>query len=178
MPRGTRTALVAVMLAAAGVTGTTLLTPDVAVAADKGRPVTIRVVDQNGVAIPNANVRVPGTEGKTKVNGNGEWTETMLYTIEGDEFVFKKNETIVFYISAPEFHARTIAYPVKGRMNYVEIALRKMPEPTKPLEQVDDQDLLIRWFQRTEVEDSPDATSTVSTQDAPAEETKPEGEGG
>lgn len=148
-----------------------------AIAADKGRPVTIRVVDSMGVPIVNAKVRVPGTEGKTQVNRNGEWTETMLYTIEGDEYVFEKNSWIEFNISAPEFHARSVKYRIRGRMNYVEVALRKMPEPTKPLEEVDDQDLLIRWFQRTEVEDAPDSAAAAPPA-APPPETPDDTEGG
>lgn len=129
---------------------------DVAAAAEtKGRPVTIRVVDQFGMPIVNARVRVPGTEGKTLVDGNGEWTESMLYTVEGDEFVFKKKDFIEFNISAPKYYARAVRYEVKGNMNYVEVALRAMPEPTAPLTTQDDRDMLIRWFQRTEVEEAP-----------------------
>jgi len=179
MPRTARTLL----LGAAVVLGGALVSASTpADAGEKGRPVTIHVVDVYGQPITNATVRVPGTEGKTKVNGNGEWTETMLYTIEGDEYVFKKNEEVVFHVSAPEYHARPVRYRIRGRMNYVEVALRKMPEPTDPLKQVDDQDLLIRWFQRTEVEDAPDATSSVtpteSAPEAPAEPKNESSEGG
>lgn len=143
-------------------------------AGEKGRPVTVKVFDNAGVPISNAIVRVPGTEGKINVNGNGEWTESMLYTIEGEEFVFKKNEWIVFHVSAPEYHARAVTYRIRGRMNYVEVPLRPMPEPTEPLERVDDQDLLIRWFQRTEV-DEPDVVSDLP----PAEPSEqPESSGG
>lgn len=124
-----------------------------AYAADKGRPVTIRVVDSMGMPVSNAKVRVPRTEGMTEVNRNGEWTETMLYTIEGDEFVFKKNEWIVFNVSAPEFHARSVKYRIRGRMNYVEVALREMPDALEEVE--DDSELLIKWFNRTELEDGP-----------------------
>lgn len=123
---------------------------------DKGRPVTIRVVDEYGNPIPNARVRVPNTEGKTLVNRNGEWTESMLYTLMGDEFVFEKNAFIEFHVSAPEFYARSVKYRVRGRMNYVEVALRKMPAPTEELGNKDDRDLLIHWFKRTEVEDVPE----------------------
>jgi hypothetical protein len=128
-----------------------------------GRPVTIRVVDDQGLAIPNARVKIPGTEGKTLTNRNGEWTESMLYTIEGDEFIFKKNAFLEFHVSAPEFHARSVKYKIRGRMNYVEVALRKMPEPTAPLKAEDDRDLLIRWFQRTETQEAP--AETVTDQD-------------
>lgn len=124
-----------------------------AAAADKkGRSVTIRVVDEAGEALQNATVRVPGTEGKRRVNLNGEWTESMLYTIEGDEFVFRKNEYVEFHVAAPEFHARAIKYKVRGRMNYVQVALKRMPPPTAPLAD-EDEDLLIRWFKRTETEE-------------------------
>ena len=137
---------------------------DSAQAADnKGRPVTIRVVDPYGMPIPNARVRVPGTEGKTLVDGNGEWTESMLYTVEGDEYVFKKKETIELHISAPKYHARAVKYEVKGNMNYVEVALRPMPEPTAPLGNQDDRDLLIRWFKRTEVEEAPEGPENGDT---------------
>jgi hypothetical protein len=132
-----------------------LLAPQAAQAKkDEGRPVTIRVVDEYGVPIQNARVRVPGTEGKTLVNRNGEWTEQMLYTVMGDEFPFARGETIEFHISAPEYHARSVQYKVRGRTNYVEVALKKMPEPTDPLERQDDRDLLIRWFQRTDVDEA------------------------
>ncbi|MFK7926825.1 MAG: hypothetical protein AB8H79_01460 [Myxococcota bacterium] len=150
----TRTALMTGSLILAGLAGSSA-----AQAAGKGRPVTVRVVDVDGQALPNAVVRVPKTEGKTRVNRNGEWTESMLYTTDGDEFTFAKNEWLVFNISAPGFHARPVKYKVRGRKNYVEIALRPMPEPTAPLAESADQDLLIRWFQRTEIEEGPSAVA-------------------
>ena len=122
---------------------------------DEGRPVTVRVVDADGNPIENARVRVPGTEGKTRVNRNGEWTESMLYTIMGDEFPFEKKTMIEFHVSAPRYHARSVKYRVRGRKNYVQIALKAMPRPTEPLEAQDDRDLLIRWFKRTDMENVP-----------------------
>lgn len=123
---------------------------------DKGRPVTIRVVDEQGQPIPNASVRVPGTEGKRRVTRNGEWTESMLYTVEGDEYVFRKNEYVEFHVAAPEFHARSIKYRVRGRLNYVEVALKAMPPPTAPLAVDDNAELLVRWFQRTALDEPTD----------------------
>jgi hypothetical protein len=131
----------------------------------KGRPVTIRVVDEDGQALPNATVRVPGTEGKRRVTRNGEWTESMLYTVEGDEFVFRKNEFVEFHIAAPEFHARSIKYKVRGRMNYLQIALKRMPPPLEPLTAEDDNELLVRWFQRTAV-DEPSTAQQPDKSDA------------
>lgn len=139
---------------------------------EKGRPVTIHVVDEYGNPIPNARVRVPNTDGKTLVNRNGDWTESLLYTLMGDEFVFEKNAMIEFHVSAPEYHARSVKYRVRGRMNYVEVALRKMPPPTEPLGNQDDRDLLIHWFKRTEVEDAPEPAAqdaSASSSDSPEE---------
>lgn len=159
MTRYDRTTAAAASLLAFGLLATGAL-PDDAAAAGKGRAVTVRVVDTFGAPLPNAVVRVPGTEGTTRVNRNGEWTESMLYSVEGDEFPFAKNEWLVFNVSAPEYHARSVKYKVRGRKNYVEIALRPMPEPTAPLAEQGDQDLLIRWFQRTELEGGPTASAT------------------
>lgn len=132
-----------------------------AVASDKkGRSVTIRVVDEAGQPLPNATVRVPGTEGKRLVNRNGEWTESMLYTLDGDEFIFQKNEFVEFHIAAPEFHARSIKYRVRGRTNFVQVPLKPMPPPTAPLAEDESDDLMIRWFQRTEVDESDEAEGT------------------
>lgn len=138
-----------------------------------GRPVTIRVIDEVGQPIPNATVRVPGTEGKRRVTRNGEWTESMLYTVEGDEFVFKKNEFIEFHVAAPEYYARAVKYKVRGRLNYVEIALKAMPPPTAPLAAEDDAELLVRWFQRTAV-DEPTQADTAAQAPAPPTEAPPE----
>tara|TARA_B100001989_G_scaffold61874_1_gene41584 strand:- start:72 stop:578 length:507 start_codon:yes stop_codon:yes gene_type:complete len=160
------------LVCAAVALGSTVASPD-ALAGERGRTVTVHVVDTLGNPIKNANVRVPGTEGRTRVNGNGDWTITekdKLYTVEGDEFLFTKNLMAEFHVSAPEFHARSVQYRIRGRMNYVTVALRKMPEPTEPLEKTDDQDLLIRWFQRTEVEEAPEG--------APPPDRAPEPEGG
>jgi hypothetical protein len=133
--------------------------------AEDGRPVTIHVINEQGEPIPNATVRVPGTEGTRLVNRNGEWTQSMLYTVEGDEYPFQKNEFIEFVITAPEYHAGSIRYRVRGRYNYVEVALRRMPPPTAALLDEDDRDLLIRWFQRTEVEGPPQDEVSVQKKD-------------
>jgi hypothetical protein len=120
---------------------------------EKGRAVTLRVVDEGGEPLPNATVRVPGTEGKRRVTRNGEWTESVLYTIEGDEFRFKRGDVVEFHVTAPEYHARAIKYRVRGRLNYVEVALKRMPAPDAALES-DPDDLLIRWFLRTSVDET------------------------
>jgi len=131
---------------------------------DKGRPVTIRVVDEQGQPIPNATVRVPGTEGKRRVTRAGEWTESMLYTVDGDEFVFRKNEFVEFHVAAPEFHARSIKYRVRGRMNYVQVALKAMPPPAASLAAEANSELLVRWFQRTAVDEPVDEARAPETQ--------------
>ncbi|MFT7518743.1 MAG: hypothetical protein ACI9MC_000875 [Kiritimatiellia bacterium] len=144
----------------------------------KGKAVTVHVIDEFGRPLTNARVRVPGTEGKTLVNHNGEWTESLLYTIEGDEFAFERGEHLILNVSAPEYHARAVKYKVRGRVNYIEVPLRRMPEPTAPLKEKEVQDELVRWFSRTAVravpEDGGAEKDVEGTPDTPPATDEPE----
>ena len=111
------------------------------------RLVVVRVVTTDGAPIPNAWVRIPGTEGRRMVDRNGEWEAEMLYTLEGEEMFFSRGSVIDFSISAPGYQSLAARYKVRGRGNVVTVPLARMPQ----MNFVDDDDaeLMIQWFQRT-----------------------------
>lgn len=132
------------------------------------RLVVVRVVTPEGEAIPNAWVRIPGTEGRRMVDRNGEWEADMLYTLEGDELHFTRGAVIDFSISAPGYQSLTARYKVRGRGNIVTVPLERMPQ----LQFVDDDDaeLMIQWFQRTAHDEPvPQQTTPPEPKEAPAE---------
>lgn len=121
----------------------------------EGLPVTVVVVDPVGEPIPNAWVRIPDTEGRRRVDpSNGRWTASSVYGFDGSEIIFKKSMILDLTISAPGYQARTVQYRVAKRRNVVTVSL-------PPLEEIDlgeesDEELVIRWFQRTDFEESDD----------------------
>lgn len=156
--------------ACAWVLAAAVLTPSVADAKKEkevvARLVVVRVVTTDGEPIPNAWVRIPGTEGRRMVDRNGEWEAEMLYTLEGEEMFFSRGSVIDFSISAPGFQSLAARYKVRGRGNVVTIPLERMPQ--RNFVDDDDADLMIQWFQRT-AHDTPVPVSddTGATPEAP-----------
>ena len=130
----------------------TLSTPVMANDEDDARLITVRVMDQNGEPIPNAWVRLPQTEGRRMVDETGKWQAKSLYELDGRERFFLKGMTLDFTISAPGYTSRSVAYEVQRKRNLISVELRPMKHNI--LEGQNDEDLMIRWFQRTRIEDS------------------------
>ncbi len=133
-----------------------LLSSGVALAQEPvGIPVTVAVVDSQGEPIPNAWVRIPDTEGRRRVEPDtGRWTASSVYGYDGAEIRFQKGMILDLSVSAPGHQARSVQYRVAKRRNVVTVAL-------PPLQAIDlgdqsDEELVIRWFQRTEAEESGD----------------------
>ena len=131
----------------------TLSTPAIADDADDAKLITVRVMDQNGEPIPNAWVRLPQTEGRRMVDELGKWQAKSLYELDGRERFFLKGMVLDFTISAPGYTSRSVAYSVQRNRNLISVELRPMQHNI--LDGVNDEDLMIRWFKRTLVEDSP-----------------------
>jgi hypothetical protein len=112
------------------------------------RPVTITVTDADGKPIPNAWVRVPGTDGRREVDPtNGKWSAEVLYLLDGTELWFLKNRPVEFMVSAPEYQTASVKFRVQGRKsnNNLLVSLVKMERADLGSED----DLLIQWFKRT-----------------------------
>jgi len=115
------------------------------------KPVIVRVIDVLGAPIPNAWVRLPDTEGRRMVDASGKWEASSIYELDGSERVFVKGMILNFTISAPGYTSRSVEYEVRGRRNLITIPLETMQDPD--FNQENDQELMIRWFQRTYVEE-------------------------
>ena len=113
--------------------------------------VTVRVLDKNDKPIPNAWVRLPQTEGRRMVDEFGKWQAKSLYELDGNERFFMKKDVLDFTISAPGYTSRSVAYEVQNRRNLITVQLEPMNYAI--LDGEEDQDLMIRWFQRTYVEE-------------------------
>ena len=129
-----------------------LSTPAIADDADDAKLITVRVMDQNGEPIPNAWVRLPQTEGRRMVDELGKWQAKSLYELDGRERHFLKGMVLDFTISAPGYTSRSVAYEVQRNRNLISVQLRPMQHNI--LDGVNDDDLMIRWFKRTLVEDT------------------------
>ena len=130
----------------------TLSMPALANDEDDAKLVTVRVMDQNGAPIPNAWVRLPQTEGRRMVDELGKWQAKSLYELDGRERFFLKGMVLDFTISAPGYTSRSVAYEVQRKRNLVSVQLRPMEHNI--LDGENDEDLMIRWFKRTVVEDT------------------------
>ena len=118
---------------------------------DDAKLVAVRVLDATGIPITNAWVRLPETEGRRMVDEFGKWQAKSLYELDGNELFFLKGMTLDFTISAPGYTSRSVAYEVQKRRNLITVTLEPMKH--KILENSEDDDLMIRWFQRTYVDD-------------------------
>ena len=120
--------------------GALLLTSSVAIAQDNvGIPVTVQVVDVDGVGIPTAVVRHPMEADRHRVNTEtGRWTASILYMPNGDEMIFAKNMELEFEVSAPGYENATVKYIVRKRKNLVPVVLNKMDFTMDDDEDLDD----------------------------------------
>lgn len=129
----------------------TLITSPALANEEDAKVVAVRVLDKAGNPIPNAWVRLPETEGRRMVDEFGKWQAKSLYELDGNELFFLKGMTLDFTISAPGYTSRSVAYEVQKRRNLITVSLEPMKH--KILEDSEDSDLMIRWFQRTYVEE-------------------------
>jgi hypothetical protein len=113
--------------------------------------ITVRVLNETGEAIPNAWVRLPQTEGRRMVDEIGRWQAKSLYELDGRERFFMTGMMLDFTISAPGYTSRSVTYEVRKRRNLITVSLAPMQHAI--LDDENDQDLMIRWFQRTYVEE-------------------------
>lgn len=117
-----RLRVLAVLLASA-------LTSAQAVAGDDsiGIPVTVEVLDPEGLPIATAVVRHPDEADPHRVNTEtGRWTAQILYMPNGDELVFEKGMELEFEVSAPGYKNARVKYFVRKRKNLVPVTLEKM----------------------------------------------------
>jgi len=129
----------------------TLITTPAFANEEDAKLVAVRVLDTMGNPIPNAWVRLPETEGRRMVDEFGKWQAKSLYELDGNELFFLRGMTLDFTISAPGYTSRSVAYEVQKRRNLITVSLQPMTH--KILEEGEDNDLMIRWFQRTYVEE-------------------------
>jgi hypothetical protein len=121
------------------VLGALFLTSSVAIAEDIGIPVTVQVVDIEGVPIATAVVRHPMEADRHRVNTEtGRWTASILYMPNGDELIFEKNMELEFEVSAPSYENATVKYIVRKRKNLVPVVLNKMDFTMDDDEDLDD----------------------------------------
>ena len=119
---------------------------------DDAKLITVRVLDGAGAPITNAWVRLPQTEGRRMVDEAGRWQAKSIYELDGSERFFTKGMVLDLTISAPGYTSRSYAYEVAKRRNLITVTLE--PMNLTILDEENDQDLMIRWFQRTYVDDA------------------------
>jgi len=140
-------AIFAVAMPSVGAVG--LAVPSVA-RAERPQIVMVTVHDTEGRVVPNAWVRIPGTEGRRTVDATtGIWEASMLYRFDGEPFVFTKGETLRITVSAPGYLAQTFEFEVRARRNELPVVLEKMPEQEilpEDLELESEDEVLLDWF--------------------------------
>lgn len=102
-----------------------------------GRPQVLTVVvhDGAGEPIPNAWVRVPGTERRRAVEPDtGVWEAAFVYQPDGTPLIFEKGMDVELTITAPGYRPRRIVYRLRGRKNVVDIGLEPVADQS-PLRQ-------------------------------------------
>lgn len=91
---------------------------------DEGVPVTVKVMDLTGEAVPTAVIRHPEEADRHRVNSiTGEWTAPILYLPDGGELIFTPGMTIRLEISAPGYMTKIIQYDIRKRRNKIEVSL-------------------------------------------------------
>lgn len=96
-------------------------------AEDVGIPVTLRVTNAEGMPVATAKVRHPEEKQLHAVNtATGEWTESVLYMLDGSEFVFEKGTELVLEVTAPGYQLMPVKYIVRKRGNVIPVQLVAM----------------------------------------------------
>ena len=85
------------------------------------------------------------------VDETGKWQASSLYDLDGNEIFFTKGKILDFTISAPGYTSRSVSYEVRGRRNLISVQLEPMEHAV--IDDENDENLMIRWFQRTYVEE-------------------------
>ena len=94
---------------------------------EEGVPVTVKVMDVVGDAIPTAVIRHPEEAFRHRVNSiTGEWTGPVLYLPDGGELIFTPGMTIRLEISAPGYMTQIIQYDIRKRRNKIEVTLAEL----------------------------------------------------
>ena len=101
---------------------------------EEGVPITVKVTDVEGDAVPTAVVRHPEEKDPHRVNSiTGEWTAPVLYLPDGGELIFTPGMSVRFEISAPGYMTKIIQYDIRKRRNKIEVILAEL--------QLDDDDI-------------------------------------
>jgi len=118
--------------------------------AERPQIVMVTVTDTEGKVVPNAWVRIPGTEGRRTVDAiTGIWEASMLYRFDGEPYVFTKGETLLITVSAPGYLSQTFEFEVRARRNELPVTLEKMPEQEilpDDLQLESEDEVLLDWF--------------------------------
>jgi hypothetical protein len=94
---------------------------------DEGVPITVKVMDVQGEAVPTAVIRHPEEADRHRVNSiTGEWTAPILYLPDGGELIFTPGMTIRLEISAPGYMTQIIQYDIRKRRNKIEVTLAEL----------------------------------------------------
>ncbi len=94
---------------------------------DEGVPVTVKVLDEVGEAIPTAVIRHPEEADRHRVNSiTGEWTAPVLYLPDGGELIFTPGMTLRLEVSAPGYMTQIIQYDIRKRRNRIEVTLSEL----------------------------------------------------
>jgi hypothetical protein len=94
---------------------------------DEGVPITVKVLDVEGDAVPTAVIRHPEEADRHRVNSiTGEWTAPVLYLPDGGELIFTPGMSIRFEISAPGYMTKIIQYDIRKRRNKIEVILSEL----------------------------------------------------
>jgi hypothetical protein len=103
---------------------------------EEGVPVTVKVMDLLGEAVPTAVIRHPEEADRHRVNSiTGEWTAPILYLPDGGELIFTPGMTIRLEISAPGYMTQIIQYDIRKRRNKIEVGLAELEEDDDGIEE-------------------------------------------
>jgi len=128
--------------------------------AEAAKPQVLSIVVEDaetGDPVATAEVRIPNTEGRRKVDPEtGVWEASMLYTYDGDTLIFEKGLAVAFTVSAPGYHALSFNYVLRHRKNTLLVPLSPMAE--QEVVQDAEEAVPIQWFKRTTVAQDDGAT--------------------
>ena len=117
--------------------------------AARPRIVTVQVQDVTGKPIPNAWVRVRGTEGRRRVDADtGLWEASTLYKNDGSPLIFVRGMALQLTITAPGYESKELEHVVRGGKNLLPIVLEAMPDrPLVPDGLQEANDMMERWLE-------------------------------